>query len=121
MAIYQLIALGLASGLVSAIKTLDNGRLVVQNPFSHVEEGVNAMARVSIEDCQKAMPNRFALVMVASNRTRQLMGSSEALVETKNKHAVTALREIAEKKVVQKGEISSSGIDLNTEIERLLN
>ena len=63
------------------------------------------MARVSIEDCQKVMPNRFALVVVAANRARQLMGSSVPLVATKNKHAVTALREIAEGKVTMKGEM----------------
>lgn len=62
------------------------------------------MARVSIEDCQKIMPNRFALVIVAANRARQLMSSSTPLVATKNKHAVTALREIAEGKVIMKGE-----------------
>ena len=61
------------------------------------------MARVSIEDCQKVMPNRFALVVVAANRTRQLMSSSEPLVKTKNRNAVTALREIAEGKVGCKG------------------
>ena len=61
------------------------------------------MARVSIEDCQKMLPNRFALVSVAANRARQLMGNSQPLVKTKNKEAVTALREIAEGKVVLKG------------------
>ena len=65
------------------------------------------MARVSIEDCQKVMPNRFALVTVAANRTRQLMSNSVPLVRSKNKQAVTALREIAEGKIVVKGEISA--------------
>lgn len=65
------------------------------------------MARVSIEDCQKVMPNRFALVTVAANRTRQLMSNSMPLVRTKNKQAVTALREIAEQKVLMKGEIGA--------------
>ncbi len=60
------------------------------------------MARVSIEDCQKVMPNRFALVVVAANRARQLMGSSTPLVTSKNKSPVTALREIAECKVILK-------------------
>lgn len=60
------------------------------------------MARVSIEDCQKHMPNRFALVVVAANRARQLMSSSMPLISTKNKVAVTALREIAEGKIVSK-------------------
>lgn len=54
------------------------------------------MARVSIEDCLNVMENRFALVTVAAHRTRQLMNGDEPLVKTKNKVAVTALREIAE-------------------------
>jgi DNA-directed RNA polymerase subunit omega len=54
------------------------------------------MARVSIEDCLSVLENRFALVTVAASRTRQLMGGDEPLVKTKNKMAVTALREIAE-------------------------
>ena len=62
------------------------------------------MARVSVEDCLKKMPNRFELVMVAANRARQLMENGESLVSVKNKHAVTALREIAEGLVDKKGE-----------------
>tara|TARA_B100000902_G_C27021691_1_gene769921 strand:+ start:508 stop:753 length:246 start_codon:yes stop_codon:yes gene_type:complete len=58
------------------------------------------MARVSIEDCLDYMENRFALVSVASHRTRQLMSGKTPLVKTKNKEAVTALREIAEGLVV---------------------
>ena len=58
------------------------------------------MARVSIEDCLQFIENRFALVAVASHRTRQLMEGKTPLVRTKNKEAVTALREIAEGMVV---------------------
>lgn len=58
------------------------------------------MARVSIEDCLNHIENRFALVTVASHRTRQLMAGKTPLVKTKNKEAVTALREIAEGLVV---------------------
>ena len=58
------------------------------------------MARVSIEDCLNHIENRFALVTVASHRTRQLMAGKTPLVKTKNKEAVTALREIAEGFVV---------------------
>jgi DNA-directed RNA polymerase subunit omega len=54
------------------------------------------MARVSIEDCLQYMENRFALVTVASDRARQLMAGQPPLVRTKNKEAVTALREIAD-------------------------
>jgi DNA-directed RNA polymerase subunit omega len=62
------------------------------------------MARVSIEDCIEKLPNRFALVVVAANRTRQLMGSSQPLVRSHNKPGVIALREIAEGKISQKGD-----------------
>ena len=54
------------------------------------------MARVSIEDCLEHIENRFALVSIASHRARQLMEGKAPAVKTKNKEAVTALREIAE-------------------------
>jgi len=75
------------------------------------------MARVSIEDCQKHMPNRFALVVVAANRARQLMSSSQPLISTKNKVAVTALREIAEGKITAKNPYKNEeGKDEKTEL-----
>jgi DNA-directed RNA polymerase subunit omega len=58
------------------------------------------MARVSIEDCLDYIENRFALVMVAAHRTRQLLAGTEPLLKTKNKEGVTSLREIAEGLVV---------------------
>ena len=57
------------------------------------------MARVTVEDCLITCDNRFALVVLASNRTRQLMKGAPQLVASKNKAAVTALREIAAGKV----------------------
>ena len=58
------------------------------------------MARVTIEDCLDQVDNRFALVMLAAKRARQLEGGSESMVEQKkNKSAVRALREIASGKV----------------------
>jgi DNA-directed RNA polymerase subunit omega len=57
------------------------------------------MARVTVEDCLEREENRFALVVLAANRTRQLMKGIEPLVKTKNKPAVTSLREIAAGKV----------------------
>ena len=57
------------------------------------------MARVTVEDCLEREENRFALVVLASQRTRQLMKGSGPLVHSKNKAAVTALREIAASKV----------------------
>jgi DNA-directed RNA polymerase subunit omega len=57
------------------------------------------MARVTVEDCLEREENRFALVILAAVRTRQLMKGATALVHSKNKAAVTALREIAKGKV----------------------
>jgi DNA-directed RNA polymerase subunit omega len=57
------------------------------------------MARVTVEDCLEHEDNRFALVILASQRTRQLMKGASPLVVSKNKSSVTALREIAAHKV----------------------
>ena len=57
------------------------------------------MARVTVEDCLEREENRFALVVLAAQRTRSLMKGATALVHSKNKAAVTALREIAASKV----------------------
>ena len=57
------------------------------------------MARVTVEDCLEHEENRFALVILAARRTRQIIKGAPALVNSKNKPIVTALREIADKKV----------------------
>jgi DNA-directed RNA polymerase subunit omega len=57
------------------------------------------MARVTVEDCLEREENRFALVVLAAQRTRSLMKGIVPLVHSKNKAAVTALREIAARKV----------------------
>lgn len=57
------------------------------------------MARVTVEDCLEKVPNRFALVVLASERARQLARGAEPLTDCDNKPAVTALREIAEEQV----------------------
>jgi DNA-directed RNA polymerase subunit omega len=55
------------------------------------------MARITVEDCTRKIPNRFQLVLVASKRARQLANGSEAMVDWENdKPTVVALREIAE-------------------------
>lgn len=54
------------------------------------------MARVTVEDCLNEVPNRFALVILATKRTRQLMAGARPLVDQgKNKASVLSLREIA--------------------------
>ena len=58
------------------------------------------MARVTVEDCLPMVDNRFALVLLATKRTRQLMaGARPLLPQTKNKPPVLSLREIATGKV----------------------
>ena len=57
------------------------------------------MARVTVEDCLEQEENRFALVVLAAHRTRTLMKGTHPLVASKNKPAVTALREIAKGRV----------------------
>lgn len=57
------------------------------------------MARVTVEDCLEHEENRFALVVLASRRARELMKGSPALVKSKNRESVTALREIAAESV----------------------
>ncbi len=57
------------------------------------------MARVTVEDCLEREENRFALVIMAAQRSRQLMKRAEPLVQCKNKPLVTSLREIAAGKV----------------------
>ena len=59
------------------------------------------MARVTVEDCLEYVDNRFSLVHLAAQRTKQIYKGSTRLVECKNRAAVTALREIAEGKARQ--------------------
>jgi len=58
------------------------------------------MARVTIEDCLRQVPNRFALVHLAAKRVRQFHKGAPALVKSDNKEIVVALREIAAAKIV---------------------
>ena len=53
------------------------------------------MARITVEDCLKKVENRFALVMLAAERTKQLLKGSSPMVKVDNKEGVIALREIA--------------------------
>jgi DNA-directed RNA polymerase subunit omega len=58
------------------------------------------MARITVEDCLDFVDNRFALVLLAGKRARQLMSGARPLVENaKNKPSVLALREVATGKV----------------------
>lgn len=56
------------------------------------------MARVTVEDCLKKIPNRFELVLYAAYRARQISQGYAPKVDAKDKPTVVALREIAEGK-----------------------
>ena len=58
------------------------------------------MARVTVDDCLKRIPNRFQLTLAATYRARQITIGGSAQVEAdKDKATVIALREIAAGKV----------------------
>ena len=58
------------------------------------------MARVTVEDCVRKIPNRFDLVVIAAQRSRQLAAGAPLTIERDNdKDAVVSLREIAEETV----------------------
>lgn len=58
------------------------------------------MARITVDDCLKRIPNRFQLTLAATYRARQLSSGASPLVESnKDKSTVIALREIAIGKV----------------------
>ncbi len=58
------------------------------------------MARVTVEDCIEKVPNRFELVMMASQRARKIGSGAVPTVDRDNdKKTVIALREIAEETI----------------------
>lgn len=65
------------------------------------------MARVTVEDCLENVENRFKLVLLASQRARQLNKGADAFVKRgKDKDTVIALREIAQ------GDVSEENIEV---------
>ncbi len=58
------------------------------------------MARVTTEDCVTEIPNRFELIMTASQRARKIgAGAAITLPRDNDKNTVVALREIAGKTI----------------------
>ena len=62
------------------------------------------MARITVEDCLEKVNNRFLIVQMAIKRVKQYHEGYDPLVASKNKEIVTALREIAEGKVMPDAE-----------------
>lgn len=62
------------------------------------------MARVTVEDCEKVVDNRFDLVVLAAQRTRQIIAGYPITIDGNDeKKPVIALREIAAKTVSSDG------------------
>jgi DNA-directed RNA polymerase subunit omega len=58
------------------------------------------MARITVDDCLKRIPNRFQLTLAATYRARQLaQGGTPQLEANRDKPTVIALRELAAGKV----------------------
>lgn len=58
------------------------------------------MARITVDDCLRRIPNRFQLTLAATYRARQLAAGSTPMVESdRDKPTVIALREVAAGKV----------------------
>jgi len=57
------------------------------------------VARVTVEDCLKKVPNQLELAILGAKRAHQLIKGARPLVESDNREIVLALREIATGKV----------------------
>ena len=54
------------------------------------------MARITVEDCLKQIPNRFEMALAATYRARQLANGSQTMLDSnRDKPTVVALRELA--------------------------
>jgi DNA-directed RNA polymerase subunit omega len=63
------------------------------------------VARITVEDCLKKIPNRFALVNMVARRVRQIREGSDYLVSSpKNEDVVISLLEVAAGRVILKKE-----------------
>jgi DNA-directed RNA polymerase subunit omega len=57
------------------------------------------MARITVDDCIKIIPNRFEMTLAATYRARQLANGAQTMIEaTRDKPTVVALRELAASK-----------------------
>ena len=57
------------------------------------------MARITVDDCMKIIPNRFEMTLAATYRARQLANGAQTMIEaTRDKPTVVALRELAASK-----------------------
>ena len=54
------------------------------------------MARITVDDCLKVIPNRFDMTLAATYRARQIANGAQPMMEaSRDKPTVIALRELA--------------------------
>jgi DNA-directed RNA polymerase subunit omega len=54
------------------------------------------MARITVDDCLKQIPNRFEMSLAATYRARQITNGAQPMLESnRDKPTVIALRELA--------------------------
>lgn len=54
------------------------------------------MARITVDDCLRIIPNRFEMSLAATFRARQLANGAQSMLEAnRDKPTVIALRELA--------------------------
>ena len=70
------------------------------------------MARITVEDCLKQIPNRFDMTLSATYRARQLAQGHSPRIASNDKPTVTALREIAAGEVMPADSIEEAGVFL---------
>ncbi|HMB32197.1 MAG TPA: DNA-directed RNA polymerase subunit omega [Desulfohalobiaceae bacterium] len=68
------------------------------------------MARITVEDALQHINNRFVIAQMAIKRVKMYRENYSPLVKTDNKEVVTALREIAAKKILLDSSIDEAGI-----------
>ena len=57
------------------------------------------MARITVDDCLKIIPNRFEMSLAATYRARQIANGAQPMMEaSRDKPTVIALRELAASK-----------------------
>jgi len=57
------------------------------------------MARITVDDCLKIIPNRFEMSLAATFRARQLANGAQPMLDaSRDKPTVIALRELAASK-----------------------
>ena len=54
------------------------------------------MARITVEDCVRIVPNRFELCLIASNRAKAILSGAPTTLDRREKPSVISLREIAD-------------------------